>query len=75
MLSKYERVERKREPSLLQMFYFQALRVGEKEIRKLAALSTLCTSKGCALQSNHKAKPGTAVHAVPLTFIYGVLSP
>lgn len=34
---------------------------GGKEITKLAALSTLCTSEDCAPQRNQEAKPGTAV--------------
>lgn len=49
--------------------------VGGNEITKLAVLSTHRTSKGCPLQCKHEAKPGTAVPAVLLSFIYGVLSP
>lgn len=54
---------------------FRHSEVGENEITKLAVLSTCRTTNGCPLRRKHQAKPGTAVPAVLLSFIYGVLSP
>lgn len=54
---------------------FRHSEVGENEITELAVLSTCRPSNGCPLRRKHQAKPGTAVPAVLLSFIYGVLSP
>lgn len=60
--------EEERETLLSQMFYFQALRVGEKKKRQSWQPFPRFVHLKAALR--RKAAPGTAVRAVPWSFIY-----